>query len=221
MRYRGQGSVACFRIPSEMLRNVRSWHIPSIRTSAASRAKRTLSAYRKSNYRRASPGHRDIHRPDQQRRRIVAGQYTQNNRRKGWIKLNSKLGQLPQSAYFFGTKSEKGRPRFHSASPRDVRDGRWSDDRRARGWSRLTSRSRIAVPETLRDGRWLLAVEVVGATRAQCPAPLRSARRPRTGGQRRDAGTWCRATPLGAAVSSLERRVAQMSWLFWLDGSGA
>ena len=35
------------------------------------------------------------------------------------------------------------------------------------------------------------------------------------------AGTWCRATPMGAALSSLERRVAQISWLLWLDGSGA
>src|SRR5262249_27465628 len=101
-------------------------------------------------------------------------------------------------------KSQMVRPRFHSRGPRDVRDGRWSDDRRARGWSRFTSRShtanpetlpdgrmiramgggaradgsqgaragsplRSADPETLRHGRWLLAVGVVGATRARCP----------------------------------------------------
>ena len=38
------------------------WHIPSIRTSATSGAKRTLRACRKPNYHRPSPGHRDVHR---------------------------------------------------------------------------------------------------------------------------------------------------------------
>jgi hypothetical protein len=32
-------------------------------------------------------------------------------------------------------------------------------------------------PRDVADGRWSLAVEVVGATRARCPARLRSARR--------------------------------------------
>jgi hypothetical protein len=73
------------------------------------------------------------------------------------------------SNFFLGEISQMGGSRFHSAGPRDVCDGRWSDGRRARGWSRLTLRSRTAVPETLRNGRWLLAVEVVGAMRARCP----------------------------------------------------
>jgi hypothetical protein len=46
------------------------------------------------------------------------------------------------------------RARFFSLGPRDVRDGRWSDGRRARGWSRLASRSRTEDRKTLRDGRW-------------------------------------------------------------------
>src|SRR5215471_2398332 len=78
-------------------------------------------------------------------------------------------GSCHKAHNFFGTKSEKGRPRFFArgprdvrdgrwsetlsrfanAGPRDVRDGRWSDGRRARGWSRLTSRSLTADPETL------------------------------------------------------------------------
>ena len=49
-------------------------------------------------------------------------------------------GSCHKAHNFFGTKSEKGRPRFFPRGPRDVRDGRWS-----------------------------LAVEVVGATRARCP----------------------------------------------------
>jgi hypothetical protein len=50
----------------------------------------------------------------------------------------------------FVRKSEKGSAAIFHARSRDVRDGRWS-----------------------------LAVEVVGATRADAPAHLRSARRPR------------------------------------------
>src|SRR5262249_60314814 len=52
-------------------------------------------------------------------------------------------------------------------------DGRMVD---GRGWSRLTSRLRTADPETLPDGRSSLAVEVVGATRARCPAHLEAPR---------------------------------------------
>ena len=53
-------------------------------------------------------------------------------------------GSCHKAHNFFGTKSEKGRPRFFPRGPRDVRDGRWS-----------------------------LAVEVVGATRADALAGRR------------------------------------------------
>ena len=53
---------------------------------------------------------------------------------------------------FLGGKSQMGRPRFFSRGPETLPDGRWSHGRRARGWSRLPSRSRTADPETLPDG---------------------------------------------------------------------
>jgi hypothetical protein len=43
---------------------------------------------------------------------------------------------------------------FTPSVPETFADGRWSDGRRARGWSRLTWRSRTEDRETLRDGRW-------------------------------------------------------------------
>jgi hypothetical protein len=54
---------------------------------------------------------------------------------------------------FFGTKSEKGRPRFFPRGPRDVTGSRWSDSRRARGWSRLASRSRSVGSRDVAGGR--------------------------------------------------------------------
>jgi len=57
-------------------------------------------------------------------------------------------------AFVFSKKNADGAARFFSLGPRDVRDGRWSDGRRARGWSRLASRSRTEDRKTLRDGRW-------------------------------------------------------------------
>jgi len=73
-----------------------------------------------------------------------------------------------------------------------------------RRWAR-----RDHAPRTQRrpDGRWSLAVEVVGATRAPHGPPSR--------GQRRDAGN------LGAVPRGGRSYMAQMSRLFWLDGSGA
>ena len=120
------------------------------------------------------------HRPRQDVRHD-AGQHTQNKCSIG-ARLDQAKFQIMAVATkrfnFFGTKSEKGRSRFHSAGPRDVRDGRWSAGARA-GWSRLTSRLRTRTqrrcgwsmvggrflargPRDVRDGRWSARAQLGG-----------------------------------------------------------
>src|SRR5215471_2122152 len=70
-------------------------------------------------------------------------------------------GSCHKAHNFFGTKSEKGRPRFFARGPRDVRDGRWSE---------TLSRFANAGPRDVRDGRWsegtrMVAVDVAIAHR--------------------------------------------------------
>src|SRR5262245_1293479 len=49
------------------------------------------------------------------------------NRRKGWIKPNCKMKAVAtKRVIFLVQKSEKGRSRFFSSGPGEVRDGRWS-----------------------------------------------------------------------------------------------
>ena len=55
----------------------------------------------------------------------------------------------PDRFRFFGKNSQMGGSRFHSAGPRDVRDGRWSDGARI-----VAVNGRDCSPRTQRRSRW-------------------------------------------------------------------
>jgi hypothetical protein len=59
-----------------------------------------------------------------------------------------RLPGAAKSLSVFEKKSQMARRVFSRRVLRDVRDGRWSEGRRARGWSRLTLRLRTADPKT-------------------------------------------------------------------------
>jgi hypothetical protein len=92
-----------------------------------------------------------------------------------WPRGNAlRLPSAAKTLSVFGKKSQMVRRDFSRAVPEALRDGRWSDSRRARGWLRLTSRSRTAAQETFAMVGWSLAVEVVEQRAPAAPREFRS-----------------------------------------------